>query len=840
MKFYIDDQPAVSSTGTVPRGGRDNYNIMLGGTLSPPNTRTDPTSLYINGEFAELQFYSGALNGQEATNLINSLKSNYGLLWPDQALCSISAANPVEDIGSNILCTVTIPQGLNASHSVTVTVTSGSPGVVTTGGGSSTNIVFATGTTNVKSFSVTAVSAGTSLMTAASSGLVSDSVTLSVQPAPFLVEAFRAYSLTNQQPGIVDGGGVGSWAGDINSGAVANQNNPNAPVFHTPATPSGAPSVSFNSSLSNSMVLLGNTSPLAGVSNFSVALVFKATAASSSASANWYSQSGILDAEESGAHNDWGIAVNGAGALNFGVGNPDVTLANSGYNLVNNSVFHVAVVAFDLIHQTMSVTVDDKPTTVTLAGTPLSRGPRDPSALQNTGGDIHFGQGSTDGLFWNGELVEADFYNGAIKNPSSFISALKTGYGVSFPSEVLMSLTPVTTAIRSNADLTLTLAIPSVANQSHPVTVYITNSNTSAVSLPGAIGNLLQVTFGTGATNVQTILAHGAAIGATTLTYSSSGLVPGADVRIQVIENPGKVLVGQWAFNDLAHPFVDSSGFRPAGIHDGVAVGNVSFTNDVPPGLTGYSLNLLSTGAVQILNTRVAEGDYLDTFDDVLESAMSITAWVKLNGASDPTIWIPFVCKRGEENSGYQLRRFSTGPFATFTLRNTAGLDDPNGLTAYEDGTWHHIAGVWDGATGVRSLYVDGFLEGNASLTNDFGIPAMAPTNSLVIGARDHANDGSGAPLEAYFTGLIKDVRIFNYALNQTQVRTAKAGQTVVPLVTLNAQRTNGSLVLTWSDGKLQQAPSVTGPYTNVTSATSPYTVPTTAPQSFFRVQVSP
>jgi hypothetical protein len=840
MRFYIDDKPVTVSSGTVPNGPRDNYNIMLGGTLSPPNTRTDPTSLYIMGEFAEIRFYNGALTGAEATNVINFFQSTYGLLWPDQALCSITAARNVEDVGSNIVCTVTIPQGLNASHSVTVTVTSGSPSVVTTGGGASTNIVFAAGATNVQSFSVLTVAAGTSTLTAAGTGLVTGTVTIVVQPPAFLVEAFRASSLTNQFPGITDGTGIGSWAGDTNAGAIANQNNPNAPVFHIPATPSGAPSVVFDSASANSLLLAGASSPVAGLTNFSVVIVFKADAASTSANVNWYSQTGILDAEESGVHNDWGIAVDGNGNLNFGIGNPDYTLANPNYSLVNNNVLHVAVVAFDLIHQRMSITVDDQPTTFTIAGTVLSTGPRDPSALQNTGGDIHFGQGSTDGLFWTGELVEADFYNGAIKNPATVISGLKGSYGISFQSEVLMSLTPVASAVRSNTDLLLTLSIPAVANQSHPVSVFITNSNPSAITLPGSVGSVLQVNFGTGATNMQLVTAHGTGLGFSTLTYSSAGLYAGPNVLLEVIENPGSLLVGEWSFNDGAHPFVDSSGFRPAGTHDGVAVGTVLLTNDVPPGLTGYSLDLMSTGALQILNTRVAEAGYLDTFDDVLAGAMTISVWVKLNSSWDPTIWIPFVSKRGEDNSGYQLRRFSTGPFPVFTLRGTPGLDDPNGLTAYEDGNWHHIAGVWDGHTGIRSLYVDGFLDANASLTGDAGIPAFAPTNSLVIGARDHANDGSGAPLEAYFTGLIKDVRIYNYALSQAQVRMAKAGLDVSTGVRVQVQHTGGNVVLTWPVGRLVQAPTITGPWTINGAATSPYTVPATNAQSYFRVLVSP
>jgi hypothetical protein len=834
MRLFIDDKPATLLSGSaVPAGARDDANIMLGGTASPPAGRVDPTQIYIEGEFAEVQFYSGALSGLEATNLINSFQTTYGLLWPDQAAIIMTAARTTEDIGSNITCTVTVPQGVNAAHSITVAVTSSNPGAVTVGGGSGLNLTFAAGATNVQTFTASTVAAGVSTLTATSAGLVTGSATITVLPPPVLIEAFRASSLPTQQPGITDGAMVTTWTGDTNPAAVATMN-VTGPAFHTPAAPSGAPSVVFDGA-TTSMFITGVNSPVAGLTNFSVALVFKANGPAASTGANWFNQTGIVDGEEPGVHNDWGTAIDSNGNLNFGIGNPDVTLLNPNYNLVNNKIFHIAVVAFDLVHQRMQITVDDQPTTSTAPGATLSTNPRD-----QTGDDVWLGRGSTDNLFWNGELVEADFYNGAVKNPAGIIAALQATYAIPFQSHVLMSLTPVTTAISVGASEPLSLTIPASANASQPVTVFVTNSNPSVVSLTGESGNLLQVLFAAGGPSVQTITANGLAVGTVSFAYAAAGLVAGALPTIQVIEAAGPSLVGEWSFNDVAHPYVDSSGFRPAGTHDGVVIGNVSLSSDVPSGLTGYSLNLTNTGALQILNTRTAEAGYRSTYDDLLAEAMTIAVWVKLYGPSDITPWIPFVSKRGEDNAGYQLRRYINGPFACFTIRGTPGADDPSGLTAYEDGNWHHIAGVWDGRTGIRTLYVDGFLDANASLTGDIGVPTFAPTNNLVLGARDRSNDGSGTAIEAYFTGSLKDVRIYNYALDQAQVRRAMAGLVVYPNVRLQIQQTGGNVTLTWSQGKLLQASAVTGPWTTNATATSPYTVPATAAQSYYRVQVSP
>ena len=839
MRLFIDDKPGTTITGSaVPTGPRENINIMLGGTSAPPAARTNANQLYIVGEFAEVQFYSGALTGLEATNLITSLQTTYGLLWPDRALVNITASPTLEDIGSNITCTVTIPAGVNASRAVTVAVTSSNPGVVALAGGGTTNLTFAAGAANVRSFNAVTVGAGSSTLTASSAGLVASSATITVQPVPTLIDAFRASSLTNQVPGIVDGQAVATWLSDSN--AVAANQTANAPVFVAASTPSGTPSVAFNATNSTSLLLLGTGSPVGGLTNFSVVVVFKATAAESSTSANWYSMAGILDAEEANTTCDWGLAMDSGGNLNFGVGAPDYTLLNPNYDLVNANVVHIAVVAFDELHQRMQITVDDKPTTTTPAGTTLSTYPRDPSWAKDSGGDIYFGQGATDGIFWNGELLEADFYNGAIKNPAQVIAALKAAYNVPFQDQVTISLTPLLSVTTVRSTVALTLTIPTNANASQAVTVSITNSSPSTVGLAGAVGGVLSVTFPTGTTNAQTVTGQAAAIGTATLTYGAPSLLSGSPVTIKVIDSAPNTLVGEWAFNDAAHPFVDSSGFRPAGTHDGVPWGTVTLTNDLPPGLTGYSLNLMGVGAVQILNTRLTEAGYRDTFDDLLSFGMTISVWVKLNASWDGSAWVPFASKRGEDNLGYQLRRYNFGPFAAFTIRGTPGVDDTQGLTAYEDGNWHHIAGVWDGRNGIRSLYVDGFLDANASLTGDFGPPAFAPTNNLVIGARDRSNDGSGTAIEAFFLGLLKDVRIYNYPLTQAQVRTAMAGQTVGGTVTLQIQHSNEDVVMTWTQGKLLQAASVTGPWTTNATATSPYAVPATNAQSFFRVQVSP
>jgi hypothetical protein len=66
----------------------------------------------------------------------------------------------------------------------------------------------------------------------------------------------------------------------------------------------------------------------------------------------------------------------------------------------------------------------------------------------------------------------------------------------------------------------------------------------------------------------------------------------------------------------------------------------------------------------------------------------------------------------------------------------------------------------------------------------------------------------------------------------------ASNGAVVLPNVTLQCQSVSGQLMLTWTAGTLQSAPTVTGTYTNIPNASSPYALVPSSPQQYFRVKV--
>ena len=182
------------------------------------------------------------------------------------------------------------------------------------------------------------------------------------------------------------------------------------------------------------------------------------------------------------------------------------------------------------------------------------------------------------------------------------------------------------------------------------------------------------------------------------------------------------VLRGYWTFdNDTVDSGVitESSGYKPAGTHNGQLVGTgISFNS-----ISGESGNHLSSGKyisftgdsyAIILNSsqNVADASpdgYQNTYDPT-GADFTISAWVK--GLPDGN-WEPFIAKNGEGGYGWQLRRRETGNTPTFTYRISGGDDDPAvnipGVNAaLDDGNWHNLIAVYGGT--YRELYMDGQL----------------------------------------------------------------------------------------------------------------------------------
>ena len=81
-----------------------------------------------------------------------------------------------------------------------------------------------------------------------------------------------------------------------------------------------------------------------------------------------------------------------------------------------------------------------------------------------------------------------------------------------------------------------------------------------------------------------------------------------------------------------------------------------------------------------------------------------------------------------------------------------------------------HLAGTYNGETGKMSLYVDGNLIGTLTRTGEIRLDPESLNRPLAIGAE--LNGPSIDKPTADFDGYVRDVRIYDRALSDQEVKT--------------------------------------------------------------------
>jgi hypothetical protein len=237
-------------------------------------------------------------------------------------------------------------------------------------------------------------------------------------------------------------------------------------------------------------------------------------------------------------------------------------------------------------------------------------------------------------------------------------------------------------------------------------------------------------------------------------------------------------LVGQWLTG--SQDFADKSGFTSVGTHDGFIIGNGAenpywSAGDVPAGFGGASYALDGNCAIRVTNSASSDPGYQATFDYGIAHKFTVAFWVK---GFPPHGWNPIVTKGGSGTTGWEVRSDGGGAGAnpTFSLWGTTGAQPDMGDGApvnLNDYQWHHLAGTWDGATGIRHFYVDGVLEANVYgdygktvAIGDVAMMAVDATHHLELGAIEATGFAPG-----YFAGQLFDVRLYNYALSAGELQ---------------------------------------------------------------------
>jgi hypothetical protein len=153
---------------------------------------------------------------------------------------------------------------------------------------------------------------------------------------------------------------------------------------------------------------------------------------------------------------------------------------------------------------------------------------------------------------------------------------------------------------------------------------------------------------------------------------------------------------------------------------------------------------------------NIGDNPLFNFTDDVTISAwINMTSW---GGSWGNCI----VGKRGEGGVGWQLRRFGGDPRFSWTTRGLGNDDYPRSNLVPNMNQWYHLAAVRDGTQ--KRLYIDGKLDSAADCSD--GTINACP-HDVYIGAR--ANGDNSGP-EAFFNGMIDELRIYNTALTIEQI----------------------------------------------------------------------
>ncbi len=195
-------------------------------------------------------------------------------------------------------------------------------------------------------------------------------------------------------------------------------------------------------------------------------------------------------------------------------------------------------------------------------------------------------------------------------------------------------------------------------------------------------------------------------------------------------------LVGWWKFDESQGKTAkDSSGNN----HGGTLVGKAKWAK----GRIGGAVALDGAGSF----VQIADKAAFDMADQI-----TIATWVNIH--SVPAEWMAIVTKG---DSAWRLSTLMRERQVHFTVNNSSTVVF-NSSTTINAGEWHHLAAVYNGS--VMQLYVDGRLDATQPWTGGIG------KNDADVLIGENVEQPNRC-----FDGLIDDVRIYNYALSESQIK---------------------------------------------------------------------
>jgi len=166
--------------------------------------------------------------------------------------------------------------------------------------------------------------------------------------------------------------------------------------------------------------------PNATKGDFTVAFWMKTSSVGPTGS-QWWSGSGLVDAEAAGATSDWGISyLNNRVA--FGIGGPDITLQSS--RAVNDDAWHLVSASWQMSTGTMSLYLDGL-----LNATTTNTGAK--NQMRNGENILAIGRLATDvNAYYNGSLAHIQIFDSVLS--AAQITEIANGSTVPEPSSIAL------------------------------------------------------------------------------------------------------------------------------------------------------------------------------------------------------------------------------------------------------------------------------------------------------------------------------------------------------------------------------------------------------------------
>ncbi len=308
-------------------------------------------------------------------------------------------------------------------------------------------------------------------------------------------------------------GGTEAWSNATGNGAIGTA------TLAYAATPTGNAALVFPGTAR--LALPSAANPIAGKTAFTVAMVVRANALGVGGETNGSDNTGLLDADETGIVNDWGLVLPSTGKPGLSVGKTDATTDTTTYNAGNSIVdgqWHVIIATWDGSEVTGDAVGLDKNCSVYVDGaTNVSRnqGAEFLNVARNTA-TLTLGGSRNSSRFLDGRIAEVRLYRGAL-DAAAVDSLTKELKNTHIQRQVEFTLTKPTKSrviiAQSQAiilDGTLTGTSPSVSitQASGPATAVLSSNNSlpARVTFPATGTYQLNITASDGvSTAVQPI-----------------------------------------------------------------------------------------------------------------------------------------------------------------------------------------------------------------------------------------------------------------------------------------------------------------------------------------------